>query len=273
MNQRQKALLHLQYILGRLFVFVTVPLMYAALKTLRYSIRDLRSTRRTVKYHLSQHRGPWLVCANHLTMIDSVILAYAMAPLWRYAIRFNEAPWNLPERANFQRNIVLTILCYLTKCIPVSRGGDREEMKKTLDSCLYQLNHGQPLLIFPEGGRSRTGFVNTEIFSYGAGRLALTAESCRVLCLYLRGDGQSSYSNIPRYKERFTVLVDSIKPHSNHSGLKGHRDCARQIIEKLAAMEKIYLDTHWQRYRGPRGTAHQDEEQGCTIPGARLHSA
>jgi len=33
-----------------------------------------------------------------------------------------EVPWNLPERKNFQRNIFLTVLCYLAKCLPVNGG-------------------------------------------------------------------------------------------------------------------------------------------------------
>ncbi|MBW2558134.1 MAG: 1-acyl-sn-glycerol-3-phosphate acyltransferase [Deltaproteobacteria bacterium] len=189
-----------------------------------------------------QHRGPWIVCPNHLTMIDSVILAYAMAPLHGYMLKYRILPWNLPERANFQSNIFLSVLCYLAKCIPISRGGDRRKMKSTMDKCAYLLKNGESLLIFPEGGRSRTDRVDTEDFSYGVGRLIANSTDCRVMCIYLRGDGQKTYSNIPEFGEHFTIRIETFSPDMENRRLKAQRSCAKQIVEHLSRMEKDYFD-------------------------------
>jgi hypothetical protein len=117
-------------------------------------------------------------------------------------------------------------------------------MKQTLAKCTYLLGRKQRLLIFPEGSRSRTGQVNTENFSYGVGRfLDNDQEGMRVMCLYLRGDGQASYSTIPAFGERFTVLVDVFTPEKSAlTGLRAQRDYAGQIIGRLSLMEERYFD-------------------------------
>ena len=127
MKRTTKYLLSLQFIMGSLLVFVVGPLVFLAIKLMRYRVRDLNKTRKTVRDLLVKHRGSWMICPNHLTMIDSVVLAYAMAPLHRYMLNYRILPWNLPESANFQSNIFLAVICYLAKCIPVSRGKSKED--------------------------------------------------------------------------------------------------------------------------------------------------
>ena len=263
MNRITKCLVYLQFILGSLLVFVFGPLIFLAIKLMRYRVRDLNKTRKVVRDLLVKHRGPWMICPNHLTMIDSVVLAYAMAPLHRYMLNYRILPWNLPESANFQSNVFLAIICYLAKCIPVSRGGDRKKMKSTMDKCTYLLDKGESLLIFPEGGRSRTGRVDTENFSYGVGRLINNNSDCRVMCIYLRGDGQDTYSNIPRFGERFTMHIEAFKPHTERKGLKAQRDCAEQIVKELARMEKDYFDR--QRYCGLERSSGAGEKPGYAL--------
>ncbi|MBW2599037.1 MAG: 1-acyl-sn-glycerol-3-phosphate acyltransferase [Deltaproteobacteria bacterium] len=242
MKRTTKFLLYLQYVMGRLAVFIIGPLIFLAIKLMRYRVRNLSKTRKEVRALLAKHRGPWMICPNHLTMIDSVVLAYAMAPLYRYMLNYRILPWNLPESANFQSNIFLAVICYLAKCIPISRGGDRRKMKSTLDKCIYLLGKKESLLIFPEGGRSRTGRVDTENFSYGVGRLIANATDCRVMCVYLRGDGQKTYSSIPEFGEHFTMKIETFSPDMKNRGLKAQRSCARQIVDHLSRMEKGYFD-------------------------------
>ncbi len=243
MNAKAKFFLGLQYFLGRLTIFVTAPMIVCAVKLAGYRVRNLKETRQRVRDLMSPHRGPWLICANHLTLIDSVILAYAMVPTYRYIFRYILLPWNVPEQRNFSSNIFVSVLCYLTKCITVIRGGDREKVKLTIDKCAYLLKKGQNLMIFPEGTRAREGRVDTVNFSYSVGRLVCKIPRCRVMCIYLRGDGQKTYSNFPRYGETFTVTVEECRPKTSLKGLRGQRDCARQIIERLSQMEKDYFRT------------------------------
>jgi hypothetical protein len=256
-----------QDLLGRAFVWIVGPAYIALLLLLGYRLRGLRAVRRAVLEEFDRHRGPWLVCANHLTMIDSLILIYAMFSLPDHLRRFRQIPWNLPERNNFQSNPLLAVLCYLAKCIAITRGGDRDEMKRTLDKCAYLMETERNLLIFPEGGRSRTGRVNTETFSYGIGRFIKDFPGCRVMCLYLRGDGQTSYSTVPKLGERFTIAMEVFDPERTAAeGLRAQREYAAQIIRRLVRMEEQHFALYRQRYRGSAGTRQSGEKPGCALP-------
>jgi 1-acyl-sn-glycerol-3-phosphate acyltransferase len=240
---KAQSVFYIQYFFGRCFSFIAAPLMPVVMKLLRYRVRDMAHIRQTVRHLLKKHKGPWIICANHLTMIDSLILAWAMMPAYRYMLNYRWAPWNVPERNNFHRNIIVGWLCYLTKCIPITRRGKRKTVRSTLDKCALVLRKKQNLMIFPEGGRSRTGRIDIENFQYGVGRLVNQNPDCRVMCIYLRGDQQNDYSNFPRFGEVFYMTVDVCSPTSMFNGLKAHRDCAQQIIVRLAQMEKNYFDS------------------------------
>jgi len=257
----------IQYIIGQIAVFAVAPLYFAVLWLMGYRVRNIIKIRQECSRHFRNYEGPWIICANHPTMIDSMIIIYATFSLTRHLLHYRELPWNLPERNNFQRNIFAAVLCYLAKCIPINRGGNREEMKKTLDKCTSLLEWKQPLLIFPEGGRSRTGRVNTESFSYGVGRFIKDFENCKVMCIYQRGDSQHAYGFIPRFGERFTVNVEVFQPElSKENGLRAQRHYAEQIIKHMAQMEKGYFDSHRQRYCGSDRSAKYGEESGYAIP-------
>ncbi len=246
METKSRRSLRFQYAMGRAAVFIAAPLVFLAMKIAGYRIRDLRQVRQRVQKLMEGHRGPWLICANHLTLIDSVILAYAMFPGYRYMFRYQLMPWNLPEKMNFNRSKAVRTACYLSKCIPVVRGGDRGEVKATLEKCAFLLSKGESLMIFPEGTRSRSGRVNTRDYPYGVGRMITTTPGCRVMCIYLRGDGQTTYSNFPKYREKFDVQVAECRPKTAFRGLKAHRECTRQVILQLAEMEKNYFESHRQ---------------------------
>lgn len=244
MNFRSKLFFYFQYTMGRLAVFVAAPLVSLAIKAAGYRIKNLNRVREQVDALMKVHSGPWLICANHLTLIDSVILAYAMMPAYRYLFQYRRLPWNVPEQMNFNRNLFVGLACFLTKCIPIIRGGDRDAVKSTLAKCAYLLNKGESLMIFPEGTRSRNGRVNSREFPYGVGRLFLCIPGCRVMAIYLRGDGQETYSNFPRHGETFYMTVEEFVPHSALKGLRAQRECAGQIVTHLAEMEEAYFETY-----------------------------
>jgi 1-acyl-sn-glycerol-3-phosphate acyltransferase len=232
----------LQYVLGRIAVVATVPLYFLFVRLMGYRIRDLKQVRNEVRRMYREHEGPWIVCPNHLTMIDSIVLSYGMASLADHIIHFHRVPWNLPERKNFQRSILLAFLCYLSKCLPVDRGGSRQGLQRLLEKCFRVLEWGQSLMIFPEGGRSRTGRVKRENFSYGVGRFVEECGRSRVMLIYLRGDGQQTYGMIPRFGERFTMVAEFFDPgRENGSGLRVQRKYAQRIMERLAALEDACL--------------------------------
>lgn len=242
MGKRDRFLLGLQYLLGRLAVVITGPLIFLAVRLRGYRIRDLERIRSEVGRLQKEHEGPWIICPNHLTMIDSVLISIGMASLSAHMLRFKRVPWNLPERDNFQRNLFLAVLCYLAKCLPVNRGGSREELQRLFDKCLHVLGWRQSLMIFPEGGRSRTGRVDKEGLSYGVGRFLDECPGCKILLVYLRGDGQEAFGMIPRFGERFTMTVEVFDPGKlDGGGLRIQREYARRIIERLAGMEEEYF--------------------------------
>ena len=97
-------------------------------------------------------------------------------------------------------------------------------------------------MIFPEGGRSRTGRVDKESFSYGVGRFLDECPGCKILLVYLRGDGQEAFGTLPRVGERFTMIVEVFDPVTlDGGGLRLQREYARRIIERLAVMEEEYF--------------------------------
>ncbi len=248
------------------------PMYFLILKLLFYRVRGLQEMRRQFAREREKHSGSWIICANHLTMIDSFILTYATMSLGNHIIDFRKLPWNLPERKNFQSNIILAVLSYLSKCIPIDRGGSRDKIKNTMDKCIYLLRDGQTVMIFPEGGRSRTGRVNVDNFSYGVGRFIKDVENCRIMCIYLRGDRQHQYSNIPAWGDKFSVQMEVFNPDRvPDGGLRAQREYAAQIIKKLAKMEENYFATHGERCSGFAGSGQCGEKRGFPVSSENPH--
>jgi len=272
MTKKSLILLRLQNFLGRMAICIIAPLYFFVAKIFFYRVRDLKELRRLCAAELQKHKGGWIICANHLTMIDSFILSYAIFSLPQHIISFRKLPWNLPEWNNYKDNIILTILCYLSKCIPINRGGAREKMKEALDKCVYLLKNGETIMIFPEGRRSRTGRIDKEGFSYGVGRFIKNVEDCRVMCMYLRGDRQHQYSVIPAWGEKFSVRVEIVTPRRvQGSELRVQREYATQIIEKLEQMEENYFAARGERCGGFAGCGERGKERRFTISEKNPH--
>ncbi len=249
MKPREQFGFRIQYLLGRLFIFIAAPVISLAIRFCGYRVSRLAETRAAVRARLQNHAGPWLICANHLTMIDSVLITHILLACHRYAIQYRLMPWNLPEKINLYRiHPLVAWLCYLLKCIPVERGGCRDTVNRSIAKCTQVLGRGESLIIFPEGRRSRSGRIDIEDFPYTVGRFVQMVPHCRVLCIYVRGDHQAAYSDLPKFKEQFFVAVEDFKPATALKGLKAQREFSRQIIEKLAEMEKIYFGARGQRY-------------------------
>ncbi len=272
MDARSRFLLQLQNFLGLMAIVFVAPFYFIISHALGYRIRNLREIRRQCAAEFAVHKGPWIICANHLTIIDSFLLSYAIFSFGRHFTQYKRLPWNLPERRNFQSNIFLAVLCYLSKCIPVDRGGSREKMKRVLDQCTYLLRNGHTIMIFPEGGRSRTGRVDKDNFSYGVGRFIQDTQDCKVMCIYLRGDKQHKHSLIPAWGDSFYAQVSVLKPTPvAQEGLRAQREYSAQIIERLAQMEENYFAIHRKRYRGFKGFREQEEKHGFAISEENSH--
>lgn len=202
-----------------------------------YRIADTRAARRSFETAAGSEAGPLLIFANHLTLIDSLFIQWAIAPWWRLLRRPRLFVWNLPDRRNISRRLWVRILCYFGKCVPVVRSATPEQTRRTLDKVAFLLARGQAVLVFPEGGRSRVGRVDTENFSYGVGRMLQETPRARVVCAYLRGRGQKAYSDYPRRGETLVLRFRRAAPVTPFQGLRGARDLATQVIMQLSDME------------------------------------
>jgi len=207
-----------------------------------YRINGLREIRAKFRRIRTESTAPLVICANHLTMIDSFLVAWALAPPWRYALCFGDLPWNVPERSNFASNPWERVSSYVMKCIPITRGGAREDVASVLERIASLTLAGEVALIFPEGGRSRTGTLDVEGAGWGIGRILGAIPDCRVACVYMRGAKQKTWSRLPARGDTFDVDVECIEPKSDLRGVRRSRDIARQVVGKLAGMEKEYFD-------------------------------
>lgn len=110
--------------------------------------------------------GPLLVCTNHVSNLDPLLLG-ACFPRVMHAM----------AKAEMFRNPLLRAYLEHCNCFPVRRGGaDRGAMR----AALAVLGSGGALVVFPEGHRSRgQGMLP---FEAGAGYLALRSRAVVVPC-------------------------------------------------------------------------------------------
>ena len=212
---------------------------------LGYRWENLKAFRAKIRSLVDHQEGPVILCPNHLTMIDSLLLIWAMTPAWKAITKPRSFPWNTPEKKNFAHNAVLRFFCYIGKCLPVVRQGPAHQTKVLMDKIKLLLTRGQSLMMFPEGTRSVSGRVDTKNFAYGIGKIIDDLRSDglkpKVLCLYLRGQKQTGKSAVPRRGDRFFVDAELVEPQTIHSGLRAARDLATQIVHRLAGMEAAYF--------------------------------
>ena len=96
----------LQREVGRLLAPLWVPLCAGVLRFgLGWRIEGADEARRAYRRLRSESAGPLLVCANHLTMVDSFAVAWALGSSPWFVARFDSLPWNVPERENFAESL------------------------------------------------------------------------------------------------------------------------------------------------------------------------
>jgi 1-acyl-sn-glycerol-3-phosphate acyltransferase len=218
-------------------------LWHAVLRLIgKYRFSDQAAFRAEIK-KLVENAGnaPLIICANHLTMIDSMLLGAVLFSTSHYLRSFRHLPWNLPEIQNFGRKFWVRLMCYLGKCVYVERAGSAASKDLTLAKVKYLLSQQETILIFPEGGRSRSGRVNPESASYGVGSIIQDVPGCVVLCVYMRGEAQESYSFFPKRGENFHCLASLIKPRSESQGRRGSKEIALQVMNTIKQLEDQYF--------------------------------
>jgi len=232
--------LAVQLAVGRLAAPAWVPLAVLLMRFgFRWRIRDAAPSRARYTGLLAD-RKPLLVVANHLTMVDSALIAWGLGSALGHVWRYRGLPWNVPEQSRVESSWLWRLLAYLMKCVPVPRSGERLVVAQVLERLGHLMRSGEVVLMFPEGGRSRSGQIDAESLAHGVGRLIKEVRDCRVLCVYLRGDAQSTWSNLPAAGDTFTIATRLVEPRSSLRGLRASRDLAAQVVGHLAEMERDY---------------------------------
>lgn len=239
--------LRIQRVISRLLSPISIPIAVGVMRYVYgYRIRNAAQTRKRFQALLKQHRGPLLICANHLTLVDSFIATWAIGSGWWYFANFSKFPWHVPERTNFATTWYDRALIYIAKCVPVVRGAKRGEIAQLLGRLEYLLRIGEPVFIFPEATRSRTGRVQVDSPGHGVGRLLNSVPDCRTLCVYLRGDHQENWGDSPIRGESFYVDIDLVEFKSELRGMRRSQDLAQQTVLYLQKMEEKYLASRGQ---------------------------
>ncbi|MBX7136839.1 MAG: 1-acyl-sn-glycerol-3-phosphate acyltransferase [Oligoflexia bacterium] len=241
---RTRSKLAVSRLLGWLCV---LPLGLLIVAIIRYhaklKIRNHAELRRQF-LEICRDQRPLVICANHLTIMDSVVLHWALASMPRYFWNYRLFSWNVPAVENATKYLSWRIITALSKCLAIDRAGNAEHHDDMLQQISFLVSRGELVTIFPEGTRSRTGRVEVETGTYGIGKIVRSIPGCRVLCIYMRGDGQFAYSTFPRLNETFTIKLKTIEPISSHRGLRAVRDCAQQVMLTIGQMEQEYFLAH-----------------------------
>lgn len=208
-----------------------------------YRIENMTEIRREFKKIWEEkERTPLIICANHLTFIDSALVIWALASNFWYFFNYRAFTWNLPAGDFFKKKLHYHLTLYLTKCIFLDRKGTSAHKNAVLNLCRYLLEQGNIVLIFPEGQRSRSGVFDDERLRFGVGKIISSLERAKVLCIYLRSDKQKTFSNYPPKNSVFKLKMKLIEPTApNVPKKQASIKIVKQIGVTIKEMENEYF--------------------------------
>ena len=205
-----------------------------------YKIENIKSIRNQFK-SIIKNKKPLVICANHLTFIDSCLIIWALAPNYWYQFNYKYFSWNLPAGDFFGKKWYYRVIAFLAKCIFIHRDASASHHNEILNICKNLLLKGEIITIFPEGKRSRTGRFEETQMTYGVGKIIQNIPNCRVLCIYVRGDKQETYSNYPLKNSSFYISMNLVTPKTELSGREGCSEIVHQIASVIKTQENDYF--------------------------------
>jgi 1-acyl-sn-glycerol-3-phosphate acyltransferase len=168
-------------------------------------------------------RGPAVIVANHASLIDILVLFALYRPFkWVSKKSVFKVPcvgWNMA----------------LNDYVGLQRG-NRRSIVRMMEECRVHLRRGSPVLIFPEGTRTKTGQLLP--FKDGAFRLAVEMR-CPVIpvAVHATGDSLPKHGFVLRQRMRARVeVLDPIAP--GESSVDELREAAREAIESALAAHR-----------------------------------
>lgn len=240
-SRREVAALELQRLLG----WAAFPIVCGAaifyMRALRgNSIQSHAAVRKRFR-RIARTGRPVVICANHLTMVDSFFVHWALGSPLDYFLHYRRFSWNVPASENFQRGVLLRTLSYLGKTVPIDRQGSAAHHRAVLGKLAYLLRRGDMVTIFPEAGRSRTGRVEADQVGYGVGRILADVPHALVVCVYQRGARQDTWGFQPARGDVVHLELEVLEPTTEARGLRAARDLSRQVIGRIKEMEDRYF--------------------------------
>jgi 1-acyl-sn-glycerol-3-phosphate acyltransferase len=214
-----------------------------------YRIDDMANVRgrfREIWEMREREDVPLMICANHLTFIDSALLIWAFASNFWYVRNYRAFMWNIPAGDFFKKKLTYHAILYLTKCIFIDRNGSSAHKNAVLNLCRYLLAKGNIVLIFPEGQRSRKGRFDVERLRFGTGKIVNALGRAKVLCVHIRSPKQGTFSNYPPKGAHFQIRLQVIEPAIDPAAPPKQTSISvvRQIGQTILEMEKDFFNSN-----------------------------
>lgn len=207
-----------------------------------YKIKDHKKWRRFYKELTDKKQPPLVICANHLTFVDSILLMYAFGNHCWYAFNFRRHPWNLVAK-EYSKNLIFHSVCYLSKCLYLDRQSEKSQSYPTLNTAVNLLRLGEIILVFPEGRRSKTGRFDDSKLAYGIGKMITEVGECRVLCSYIRAPEQGDVpKSFPSMNSNFQILTELVHYKSKDFGEQAVAKITEDIASQIKNLETQYFD-------------------------------
>jgi 1-acyl-sn-glycerol-3-phosphate acyltransferase/phosphopantetheinyl transferase (holo-ACP synthase) len=227
----------------------------------RYRLQDAERFRRELWEKLDQHNGPLIWAGNHLTLIDSFLIYWAITP-WSRVGPAKRIPWSTPEYRNYYhlggwlRQRLIRKLMYLCRCIPFLRGGEDEASVRwrelVFERLILILKEGGTVFVYPEAGRSRSGWFEPHRPKDFLGKLALEAPDAKFLCVYLRSDEQICTTVYPPKGATLRARADLVP--AVVEGETTARQVSQRLFDTIAALQQDW----WEDSALPRNCGGND---------------
>ena len=203
------------------------------------------------------HDGPAVLCANHLSFFDSVLMIMAL-----------DRPVYFIGKADYLDSWKTRRLFPAMGMIPIDRDNGTRAML-ALDAAAEVLHDGALLCVFPEGTRSRDGLLHRGYI--GAARLA-TKVGCPILPVGIVGtrEIQPPGARLPRPWRQCSISIGAplvatqVEPSSRRSAARALTNELMERIAELSGQRYVpeysprtpRVDAGWRRSRPQRQRLH-----------------
>lgn len=187
-------------------------------------------------------KGPVLIVSNHLGYLDPIFFLWAIGVPWRGFLNYKSIPWIPASHDVVVRNPLYILATYIGKTLPVYREQSLAASAALIKTCVSQIESGHSLLLFVEGSRSRTGFLERENLKKGAAHVAVRSGLQQILCIYVRAK-KSGFNKFPIKNDIIHLHAETlnISEISLDSKIKVVQEMTAQIGRKLQTMEDEYF--------------------------------